>query len=540
MRTGSLNSGSMRSPRLTRPEPLLAALLLGCGSPAGGGETSGASTGPSTGTSGEAGTDAPTTGEPAPLPGACATPIAPVSRGSARLKVDVDGTLRDEHGRDVQLRGVNAGGRSKWAPYVPFPIAADASVTEVQAAATAFFTPLREWGLDTVRLPFSWEGLEPVQGQFDEAYLDRYVAMIDAAWALQIRVIVDFHQDVYASPFCGDGFPLWTIAGEHGPARRDCPDWGLGYLLDADIRGAFDRFWADEADLQGAFKAMWTKMAGRVGDHPGVLGLELLNEPGWGTAGDTDKWKQTVLMPFYEDIVAHLRAEVGDELLLIYDNTGLEAVGLKPTLHLRPAGEGLMYGPHLYDPGLVAGDPYTGTDPEAQIQSIDDFRRGAGVAALIGEFGYSQGAKGGEAWLVRVVDKLDATRVSATLWEYSQSAELWNLEDLSIVDADGTARPIIDVYARPWLRAVAGGESSFHWDADARTATAAWTGDGGVSELVLPPEVFHESGPEDMLLKTVSGPEGACLTHDPERGELRVQVPAGARVELSFSASLGG
>ena len=180
-----------------------------------------------------------------------------------------------------------------------------------------------------------------------------------------------------------------------------------------------------------------------------------------------------------------------------------------------------MYGPHLYDPGLVAGDPYTGTDPEAQIVSIDGFRREAGVAALIGEFGYSEGAKGGEAWLARVVDKLDVTRVSATLWEYSQAAELWNDEDLSIVDADGAPRPILKIYVRPWLRAVAGTASSFHWDATTRVATAAWTGDGGVSELVLPPEIFEMGGPGDVLLKTVAGPEGACLTHDPERGELR-------------------
>ena len=43
----------------------------------------------STGSAGsEASTDAPTTGEPEPLPGACAVPIAPVSRSNAHLHSD--------------------------------------------------------------------------------------------------------------------------------------------------------------------------------------------------------------------------------------------------------------------------------------------------------------------------------------------------------------------------------------------------------------------------------------------------------------------
>jgi endoglycosylceramidase len=79
--------------------------------------------------------------------------------------------------------------------------------------------------------------------------------MIDAAWAARTsRVIVDFHQDVYASPFCGDGFPLWTLPGEHGPAAPRLQQTGaIGYVLDPDVRGAFDRFWADENDVQGKF-----------------------------------------------------------------------------------------------------------------------------------------------------------------------------------------------------------------------------------------------------------------------------------------------
>ena len=510
-------------------------LLAACGG-GGAGESSGAdtssgATSDASDTSDTSGT--PTTGAPAE-PGPCAEPIAPVVLTSARLKVDSKGVLRDEHGRDVQLRGVNTGGRSKWAPFVPFPIAEDATVAEVEAAALPFFAKLTGWGLDTVRVPFSWEALEPTEGEYDTRYLDRYAAMVDVAWSLGLRVIVDFHQDVYASPFCGDGFPPWTLPGEVGPPRRDCPEWGLGYIINPEVQGAFDRFWADEGGIQGKYRAMWDAMAARVADHPGVLGLELINEPGWGSAKNIDAWKKATLTPFHEAMIAHMREQVGGEPLLLFNNTGVEAAGLSPTLHLRPKGENLMYAPHLYDGGLVSGEPYVGNEPEVHITRIAEFGRAQGVATLIGEFGYQFGAVGGEAWLTRLVDSLDANRVSGTLWEYSQNEELWNLEDLSIVDAAGEARSTVDVYVRPWLRAVAGSAPSFTWDAEAGAGVARWTSDGGVTELVLPTRQFPD-GPATLELQTVAGPAGACYTYDGQRGELRVQAPAGAQVELAFT-----
>ncbi len=522
----------MRSRRHIRSELLLGAALCGCGGAAGG-ETTGStgSTG-STSTAGETG--GPTTGELV-TDGPCAAPIEPLVRSNARLTVDAQGVLRDEHGRDVQLRGINTGGRSKWTPYVPFPISEDATLAEVQAAAEDFFAPLPAWGLDTVRLPFSWEGLEPTEGSWDEGYLDRYVTMIDVAGSLGLRVIVDFHQDVYASPYCGDGFPLWTIPGEVGPPRRDCPDWGLGYIIDADVRAAFDRFWADEAGIQGKYRKMWEKMASRVAEHPAVVGLELINEPGWGTAPNINAWKQTTLTPFHTEMIAHMRGVVGAGPLLLFNNTGVEAVGLSPTMHLRPAGEGLIYAPHMYDGGLIGGELYLGHEPEVHMASIAEFARAQGVAALIGEFGYHLASAGeGEVWLTRLMDALDAERVSGTLWEYSRNEELWNEEDLSVVDAAGTPRPILDVYVRPWLRAVAGSAPSFTWDAITGEGVARWTGDGGVSELVVPTRVFS-GGISGLSLETVEGPPGACHFHDEARGELRVRVPAGAQVELRFA-----
>lgn len=498
---------------------------LSCGGTGGGTGSAGGSSGE--GTSG----GAPTTGAgstgSAGFPGACESPIEAVPLTSARLAVDAAGRLRDEHGRDVLLRGVNTGGRSKWAPFVPFPIAPEAELAEARAAAQVFFARLPAWGVNVVRMPFSWEGLEPTPGQYDARYLDRYAAMIDAAWSQGVRVIVDFHQDVYASPFCGDGFPLWTLPGEPGPPLRDCPNWGFGYLTDPEVRAAFDRFWADEGQIQAAFFAMWGAMIERVGDHPGVVALEILNEPGWGTAASIPEWKQTVLNPFHAAAVAELRARAGEELLLVFDNPGIEAVGLQEVTHVRPAGEGLVYGPHLYDPGLINSQPATGMMPEVLLDEYADFAAAEKIAVLVGEFGIGDGAQGGAAWLQRALDRMDARRMSGTLWECSQSEELWNDEDLSVLAADGTERAALDTFVRPYLRALAGEASEFSWDGT--EAVARWTSAGGVTEIALPTRIFVD-GPSDITLETLMGPAGACFTVD--EGELRVLAPAGARVEV--------
>ncbi len=462
-------------------------------------------------------------GEPEP----CAEPIAAVPMDSARLTV-VDGRLVDAWGRDVVMRGLNTGGRNKFEPFLPFTVADPDDLTAVRAEADVYFGRLWAWGLDTVRMPFSWEALEPTMGVYDEAYLARYQVLLDAAWDARLRVIVDFHQDVYASPFCGDGFPPWSVPTPDPPEpTHDCPQWFLGYFANDDVRESFDRFWADTDGLQAPFLAMWLTMAEAVADHPAVVGFEPINEPGWGTMDDIDAFKLDVLQPWYGDIAAELQA-VAPEALVFYDGPGVDATGPVAT-HLLPEGDNLVYAPHLYDASLLLGDAWTGVEPTPAISGMGQFGREAGVAVLLGEFGFTHGATGGNDWLTLVVDGLDAQRMSATLWEYSTSAELWNGEDLSVTEPDGTERPILDGYVRPWLRAVAGEAIEARWDRDGGILEASWTAADGVTEVVVPARLFPD-GPEQIELSGA----GSCSTWDGERGELRITAPPGTAVSLTL------
>jgi endoglycosylceramidase len=442
----------------------------------------------------------------------------------ARLTIDAGGVLRDAFGRDVQLRGINCGGRAKWAPYLPYLIDDDASLSDVAAAADTFFARMPAWGLDTVRLTFSWEALEPERGRYDTAYLDRYEASLDAAWRHGCRCIVDFHQDIYSQAFSGDGFPRWTLAtADYGPDVHDDHGWFFKYVMDDGVKGAYDRFWDGEDGLQDAFAAMWRVMVERFRGHPAVLGFEIINEPGWGSR-DVDDFKQNILEPFHTRMAALLN-ELAPEHIVLHGSCGLDALG--PVSYWgNPEGNNLMFAPHLYDPGLIAGHAWSGQEPDPGFAGFAAFQKRTESPILLGEFGVGRTATGGEPWFDRVMGLLDEHRMHATLWEYSINEELWNGEDLSVVGPDGAERPMLDLYVRPFLRAVAGTDISFQWDRTLGKATARWTATDGVTELALPSRRFPD-GPRAL---EVSGAE-----HRVAPGALLLQAPAGSQVTVRFS-----
>ena len=83
----------------------------------------------------------------------------------------------------------------------PFPI----------EEADEHFARLREWGLTFVRFIVTWEAIEHAgPGQYDEAYLDYLVQVIDKARQHHIRLFIDPHQDVWGRLSGGDGAPGWT------------------------------------------------------------------------------------------------------------------------------------------------------------------------------------------------------------------------------------------------------------------------------------------------------------------------------------------
>ena len=266
-------------------------------------------------------------------------------------RLTADGTLlRDGLGRVVFLRGVDAGGRSKLSPYVPF----DYAPGQYAQALAAYMDLAASWGIDAMRVPFTWAALEPTQGTYDADWLSRYQQLLDAAWARGIWTVVDFHQDVYSESFCGDGFPGWTLSTP--PVNSHvCPDpnWQFQYFMDTDVQKAFDAFWADGSPVQPLYLAAWDTMIARFQNEAGVAGFEPINEPGWGTQSDITKFEATTLTAFYASVVPHFRAQAPQALLFI-DPTGFSG-SIQMTGLTRPAGDGIVFAPHYYP--ISGGNP---------------------------------------------------------------------------------------------------------------------------------------------------------------------------------------
>ncbi|MBX7196557.1 MAG: cellulase family glycosylhydrolase [Sandaracinaceae bacterium] len=448
------------------------------------------------------------------LPLAMRCEITPPSLETARLVAD--GTrFRDALGREVWLRGANMGGRNKWAPFLPFELVRD---EDFEGRATALVDQLAGWGLDVVRLPFSWEALEPERGRYDEAYLDRLARLMELAWARGMRVILDFHQDVYASPFCGDGFPLWTLGAlAHGPPRHDCGlSWGTQYGdVESGVPAAFERFWTNADGIEDAFVAMWEHVVARFAAHPAIVAYELLNEPGWGEAGRVEM--ESRLLPELVERLAPRLAAIDGDALFVQGGAGLDAVEASTSMR-EPAVSGLVYGPHLYDAQTIVGGRYNRARPIGlRATRLHDVGVAWDVPIVFGEFNAAWDGRDASLFLRDLYDAYDALGASATIWEVSLTDEAWNGERLDLVTADGTERPQVDEVVRAYPRATAGRVERFLWLADRHVAILASSeGDAGaVSELFVPPRHVGNS-PEIRL-------DRGCVAWEAASGRLWVR-----------------
>jgi endoglycosylceramidase len=363
----------------------------------------------------------------------------------------------------------------------------------------------------------------------DEAFLARYDALLDAAWARGIRTVVDFHQDVYAEVYCGDGFPAWTLPGPLPAPHHDCPNWYNAYLSNPDVQAAFDRFWADGSTVQSDYLSLWQRLAARERDRAGVIGFEPINEPAAGTANEMT-FESTTLTAFYSKLVGALNTAAPGALVFV-DPPGLSSATHTTQLG-KPDGDGIVFAPHYYQPVVLFGGDGVPEQVSGDLAKWMDVGNRWGVPVFLGEYGADHDAPGAADLIAAHHDAFDSLGMSGTEWEYSTATEVWNAERFTVARADGSAYPVTAALLRPHAQAVAGEPTSMSWDAATRHYTLRYTasgasGDGAVSEIVIPPGTFA-----DGYELSVSG---ACVD-DSVAGRLRVRAEAAGTVEVQVTS----
>jgi hypothetical protein len=359
-------------------------------------------------------------------------------------------TFLDGLGREVTLRGFNISGSTKLyeSGLLPFRTTADAALS---AAAMR-----EQTGANAVRFLISWEGVQPAPGTIDTAYLDKVIAQLRAFTDRGIHVLLDYHQDLYASHlfdedswYTGDGAPKWVIdAGDYPDEFCGiCVLWGQNMLTNTAVRNAAYDFWHNRAlstpagtvRVQDAYLgqagAALSYLAAKLpaSAYRMMLGVDPFNEPFDGgldgAAGTT--WEANYLLPFYQRFRAVMDASgwadrpAYVEPLVFWNTTFGEAGGFST---IGPLGTRYVFNSHYYDGARMTIDPTAAGDGTyvAAMNRIRNTGAALGTAAFVSEFGNALSgnvSSGRTPWMVRAMYQgLDSRLSGATFWTGAATA----------------------------------------------------------------------------------------------------------------------
>lgn len=215
------------------------------------------------------------------------------------------GDLVDAHGRVVQIHGINMVRKR-----APFHVSPD------EAGFADDVERFRASGFNGVRLGVWMASLMPTPGVVDTAYLEEVVRGMEALAAQDMWVLLDFHQDVFT------GMPEWATTPEAAQLSPTLPGaedafWALAYFSDRSMRQWEDLYArVPVADGRSAVDLMGDAVAAlaeRVGGHPNVIGIDLMNEPWPGERffdclASRCAARYAQLWSIYEDYTSKVRA----------------------------------------------------------------------------------------------------------------------------------------------------------------------------------------------------------------------------------------
>jgi endoglycosylceramidase len=423
--------------------------------------------------------------------------------------------LVDPAGRVVLVHGVNA--VWKHAPWAP------PATAEGFTARDADF--LASNGFNAVRLGVLFAGVMPRPGFVDQAYLDRVDRVVQLLARRHIWVLLDFHQDNYATRFTGEGMPDWAVHDD-GLPFAPTGSFFLNYFTPA-VSRTFDNLWANTSGLWDAYAAGWSVVAERWARQPYLMGYDLFNEPSAGSQSASCfnpagcPLFDASLQSFYDHVRAAIRSQDRGNLVWYEPQMFFNAMSKGNFTHVSDPQVGLSW--HNYactpafagsgvipgEPDCVANEPRIFANADQQASDMG----GTGVMTpdvmtpdVMTEFGSTNDLPD----LARLTGLADGDLVGWMYWAY----KAWNdptgqpaTEGMFARDDD--LRTLItgkaDVLIRPYPQAIAGAPLSLSWNASTKVMHLTYPG-GRIVSAPNAPHLLVRARPGSTVTITVQPP----------------------------------
>jgi len=221
--------------------------------------------------------------------------------GGGRQFIDAEQRQRFFHGINAVVKGP---------PWIPAAAAFDAQTSLCDYDMQL----LQSLGVNVIRLGVMWPAVEPVEGVYNDTYLEAVASIVTNAASHGIYTLLDMHQDSLSELFCGEGVPAWAllhmrdvlplpepigprfndsdfesdscgIPGCRWPTRQACAahSWGSMQFSDACGQGYSELWHTGGSDFERSLLFKWASVLAHVAAYfknfTSVLGLEIVNEP---------------------------------------------------------------------------------------------------------------------------------------------------------------------------------------------------------------------------------------------------------------------
>ena len=329
-----------------------------------------------------------TAGQPNPL--CTQPPCAPEITGWLHTEPGST-SFYDSNGNVVPLLGVNDDGLDFGTGN---PASSPDSCGKGYGIPSTSFSDIASWGFNFVRVPISWDNLEPNAPtlasngtwihHWNAAYLNELDSVVGNFTKVHVSVIWDFAQvdvspafqqapEVIQGGECeGWGNPIWLYPSITSPTNgSQLASAMCSFFNDQSLVG-------DSAPLPiEAMETAETMLAARYASNPTVIGIDMFNEPWFNSSCGTAKAEGNLLTAFYTKMGTAIEA-ANPHLVVAFEEPPPGLMSQSPIMTSPPSVPDAVYSFHIYTGTWNAAVPYM----QAYLANANKW----GVPSWMGEF----------------------------------------------------------------------------------------------------------------------------------------------------------